>query len=282
MAEIYTVKKVLNNNVLIASHASDPEVVLIGKGIGFGKKNGETIQTDSVEKIFTLANENEQEQYKQLLFSVDEKFIGIMHDVISYIEEQFETEVNEHIHIALTDHIAFAIKRIQQGMDLRNPFLIETQTLYPKEYKVAEDIIEKINKNYYVELPEGEVGFVALHIHSALTDRQLSEINQHSRLITSLVKMIEDQLGIRIERNSVDYLRLVRHMRHTIDRVIDGEKVQEPEKLAQLLKHEYPLCYNVSWKLIKVMQRSLNKPVFEAEAVYLTMHLQRLSNKESK
>gem|GEM_PF-6122402 len=34
----FVVKKVLNNNVLIAEHSSFSEVVLIGNGIGFNKK----------------------------------------------------------------------------------------------------------------------------------------------------------------------------------------------------------------------------------------------------
>lgn len=272
----YRIKKILNNNVLIASRSSYPEVVLIGKGIGFGKKIGDEISAATAEKLFTLVKKEEQEQYKQLLFQVDEPFVAFMHDVISYIEEHFQTTLNEHIHIALTDHIAFSIKRIKQGLDLRNPFLIETQTLYPKEYEVAEQVVKKINDQFNLSMPVGEVGFIALHIHSALTDRKISDINVHSQLINQLVKMVEDQLEINIPRNSVDYLRLVRHLRHTIDRVVAGEQVAEPKKLAEMLKTEYPLCYNVSWKMIKVMQKTLNMRVFDAESVYLTLHLQRL------
>lgn len=61
----FKVKKVLNNNVLIAGHDTFQEVVLIGKGIGFGKKRGELISNETVEKIFVLKNEQEQEQYKK-------------------------------------------------------------------------------------------------------------------------------------------------------------------------------------------------------------------------
>ncbi|MDF2786936.1 MAG: transcriptional antiterminator, partial [Neobacillus sp.] len=35
------IDKVLNNNVLIAEHPSYEEVVLIGKGIGFNRKQGD-------------------------------------------------------------------------------------------------------------------------------------------------------------------------------------------------------------------------------------------------
>ena len=91
--------------------------------------------------------------------------------------------------------------------------------------------------------------------------------------------MIEQQLDVKINKESVDYMRLVRHIRYTIERVLREERVEEPEKIAKLLKEEYPLCYNLSWKLIKMMQQTLRKPVYDAEAVYLTMHLQRIQTK---
>ena len=130
-----------------------------------------------------------------------------------------------------------------------------------------------------MNLPEGEIGFIALHIHSAMMNKDLSEINQHSQLIARLTGMIEQQLEVNIDRDSIDYVRLVRHIRYTIERVLRGERVEEPEKIANLLKEEYPLCYNLSWKLIKMMQQTLKKPVYDAEAVYLTMHLQRIQSK---
>jgi transcriptional antiterminator len=112
-----------------------------------------------------------------------------------------------------------------------------------------------------------------------MVNKDLSEVNQHSQLVTHLVNLIEEQLDIKIDKESIDYMRLIRHLRFTIERVHDGEKVEEPEKITSLLKDEYPVCYNLSWKLMKVMQQTLKKTVFDAEAVYLTMHLQRLQKK---
>ena len=113
-----------------------------------------------------------------------------------------------------------------------------------------------------------------LSFHSILAHK-----TDHKVLIKRLIDMIEEQFSITVNKESVDYMRLVRHLRFTIERVKVGEKVEEPEKIANLLKQEYPICYNLSWKLIKVMQQTLRKPVFDAEAVYLTMHLQRLQKK---
>ncbi|HWO96223.1 MAG TPA: transcription antiterminator [Bacillus sp. (in: firmicutes)] len=275
----FVVKKALNNNVLIASNKEYDEVVLIGKGIGFGKKKGDEITSEAVEKLFLLKSEQEQEQYKQLLNHVDERFVGFMNDVISHIQQRVNAPLNEHIHVALTDHIYFAIKRIQQGMGLKNPFLLETKALYPDEYTIASEVVELMKDKMGIDLPKGEVGFIALHIHSALTAKHISEVNKHSQLVHTIIEMIEHTFKIEIDRDSIHYMRLIRHLHFAIERVKAGEKVEEPKKLALVLKEEYPLCYNLSWKIVKVMQQVLQLPVYEAEAVYLTMHLQRLVNK---
>jgi transcriptional antiterminator len=273
------INKVLNNNVLIARHPEYGEVVLIGKGIGFNRKPKEAIEDVQAEKLFVLRDEKEQKNYIKLLPYLEDDLQKVIISAIQLIKEKTSANLNEHIHVALTDHLMFTVSRLSQGMEIRNPFLVETKTLYPSEYELAREVLELFREKVSVELPEGEAGFIALHIHSALTNKEISEVNQHSRLVTDLVNMIEEQLDITIDKESVDYMRLVRHLRFAIERVKKQEKVEEPEKIASLLKEEYPLCYNLSWKLIKVMQQTLKQPVFDAEAVYLTMHLQRLQKK---
>ena len=273
------IEKVLNNNVIIAEHPSYEEVVLIGKGIGFNRKHGDFIENDQVEKFFVLKNEKEQQNYIKLLPFIDNEYLEVIISAINLIKEITNSHLNEHIHVALTDHLMFAMTRASQGMEINNPFLVETKALYRREYEVAAEVVEFIKNKTGIFLPVGEVGFIALHIHSAITNKKLSDVNQHSQLVARLVEMVEEQFKFEIDRESIDYMRLVRHLRFAIERVIRGEKVDEPEKIASLLKAEYPVCYNLSWKLIKVMQQTLKMEVFDAEAVYLTMHLQRLQKK---
>ncbi|WP_409296653.1 glucose PTS transporter transcription antiterminator GlcT [Peribacillus sp. SCS-26] len=273
---IIKVKKALNNNVLISEHPLYGEVVVIGKGIGFNKKKGEELEVSAAEKIFVLRNENEQENYKKLLSSIDESFLAVIIESIQLIKSRVSGDLNEHIHVGLTDHLALTINRIKEGIHISNPFLPETKTLYPFEFSIAEEVVELIERKTGISLPQAETGFITLHIHSAATNKNLAEINRHSQLIASLMEVIEEQLAITMDKESIDYIRLVRHLRFAIERVLQEEKVDEPENIASLLQREYPLCYNLAWKLIKIMQNTLKKPVFDAEAVYLTMHLQRL------
>ena len=275
----FIVEKVLNNNVVIANHPSYGEVVTIGKGLGFNRKKGEELSPDLAEKTFVLKNEKEQENYKKLLPEIDQDLQAAIIESTHLINNRVSGKMNEHIHVGLTDHLLFALHRVSQGMTIKNPFLKETMTLYPFEHEIAADVIELIREKTGIGLPEGEIGFITLHIHSAIANRKLSELNQHSQLIYELVGVIEEQLNIKVNKDSIDYTRLIRHLRFMIDRVLAGEKVEEPEKIALLLKEEYPLCYNTAWKLIKIMQQQLGKLVCDAEAVYLTMHIQRLQKK---
>ncbi|MNH74346.1 PtsGHI operon antiterminator [compost metagenome] len=275
------VAKVLNNNVIIARHPENGEVVVIGKGIGFNRKTGHYIPLQSVEKMFILKNAHEQEQYKQLVPQVDEKLIEAINEVILYISKRCNEPLNEHIHIALTDHISFAIKRAEQNIIIHNPFLFETKEIYPLEYELAEFAIRIINEKMGIDLGEDEIGFIALHIHSAMTNQDITEVKQHSQLISDLVTVIEQQLHINLTRNSLDYSRLLTHLRFAIERVRQGEKVSEPDKLEDLLKQEYPELYSLAWKLTKMMEQRLHKPVYQAEVSYLTMHLHRVAPKHS-
>ena len=50
-----TIKKVYNNNVILAfENSSKKEVILTGCGIGFGKKPNDTVDDSKIEKIIIL------------------------------------------------------------------------------------------------------------------------------------------------------------------------------------------------------------------------------------
>ncbi|MFB7139655.1 PRD domain-containing protein, partial [Gottfriedia sp. NPDC056225] len=190
MSVCYTIKKVLNNNVLIAKNPDHTEVVLLGKGIGFNKTRGDLISEGVVEKMFILTDEQKQKQYKSLINFMDEKLMGTLQQAIYLISERTGCTLNEQIHIGLTDHLIFAIKRIREGYNVDNPFLQETKAMYPEYFKIAQEVIDLINKEIDIILPIEEVGFVTLHIVSNLSMEVVSDVNKFSQIIKDLVLYI--------------------------------------------------------------------------------------------
>ncbi|WP_017726671.1 CAT RNA binding domain-containing protein, partial [Halalkalibacterium ligniniphilum] len=147
MHDPYIVVKILNNNVVVAQEQGKNEVILIGKGIGFGKKKGAHIDAEDVDKLFVLANEHQQEEYKRLLDEIDEELIALIEEAVTYIQTALKQRLDERIHVALTDHIGFAVRRMKQGIDIQNPFLLETEAMFPSEYALAKEVVSLMNNH---------------------------------------------------------------------------------------------------------------------------------------
>ena len=272
------IKKVLNNNALIAEHPAYDEVILLGKGIGFNKKAGESISNADAEKLFVLKNPEEQEQYLQMLKEIDENFIGVMNDAISFIEDKLGTTLNEHIHTSLTDHLHFALKRLKNGVEIKNPFRFEIELAYPREYAVAAELTEWLEKELSANIPEDEVGFITLHIHSAISKASIANLTKRTQIVSQLIAIAENSLKVTLDRSDINYSRFIRHLHFALDRIESGKYVENAEFLKDVLQKECALCYSIAWKMIKYMQKQLKKKIPEAESVYLTLHLQRLYN----
>lgn len=106
--------------------------------------------------MFVLKNETEQEQYMKLIPSIDNQTLEVVISAIEMIRSRADSPLNEHIHVALTDHVAFAINRIRKGLAVKNPFVAETKILYPREYEIACEVVDYINEATDVYLPEGK------------------------------------------------------------------------------------------------------------------------------
>ena len=273
----YLIKKVLNNNVLICDYCNE-EVIVIGKGLGFNQKAGKYIEPDKViEKVFTVQNKQEQDHYKMVLEHTDEEVLKVVIESVQLIMTHFDLSQNESFIVSLTDHIVFALKRYQQKQFIQNPFLSETKYSYPEAYKIAKRVVARINLQLNVDFPEDEVGFIALHIASQTNQIDIEQTQQVPKLIKTAVKIIEHDLQIKIPVQSIQYQRFVRHIHFLLQRVRNGERAHVELNFETLLKSQYPLCYNIAVKIVKMIQTQSSVEVYQAEIAYLTMHIQQLS-----
>lgn len=269
----YLVTKVLNNNVIICTKDMH-EYVLIAKGIGFNKKAGMTIHNNqSIEKVYVLDQKSQQEYYKSIIEYADDQLIQAVIDAVNIITSSELTIDNQQLVVSVTDHIIFAYKRLKQGQVINNPFVAETKQLYQTAYSIAEKVIYKLNHVLDVNFPEDEIGFIALHIASNTGTVSLEEIKSINQLINKSIFILEHDLKSDIDKNSVQYQRFIRHIQFLIKRLSSGENLQHNGAFEALLKEQYPLCYNIALKIMKMLQQELKVEIYEAEITYLTLHV---------
>jgi len=270
----YKVLKSLSNNVIV-SERDNNIYVLFGKGIGFGKKPGELIAKGSnIEQKFIKIDDSEKANYVEILKNVEGEILAVSEEIISLAEDILEEKLTSHIHVGLGDHISFAMKRMELGIDIVNPFLNEIQTLYPNEYSIAEKGTKLIKEKLKVSFPESEIGFITLHIHSARVNQEVSQSLKYTRIVKEVMEYIQDILGIKINQKSMEYARLVSHLRYALDR-IDNDKVLKNVML-ESVKITMSEEFEISKKVCEFISEKLSKEVCEDEVGYISMHIHRL------
>lgn len=117
------IEKVINNNIISAYEKSGAEVIVMGRGIGFKKKQGEVVPADQISKIFRIKSRTLTEQFKELLANMPLERVRISDEIISHAKDHLKLKLNQSIYVTLTDHINFAIERVSQGIEPQNALL---------------------------------------------------------------------------------------------------------------------------------------------------------------
>lgn len=120
--------KVINNNVISSEDDKGKEIIVMGKGIGFGKKAGEEIDETKIEKVFSLPDESTS-QFMQVVKDMPYEYIRTAELVIAYARETLGYHLSKNIYVTLTDHLGYAIERKQQGIVVANELSIPPEIL---------------------------------------------------------------------------------------------------------------------------------------------------------
>lgn len=272
---MFRVKKALNHNTVIAIGMEDNrEYLLIGKGIGFGKKVTERMEAPEGTTVYSLHEHTERGSAMDLVKDMDPVFLEIAQAVLKEGENVFE-KIDWSILFPMADHIAFAVKRIQNGEQISNPLTHDIQALFHMEYKVAECIRPILRERLQVEIDEHEVGYIALHIHSAIEDENVALSMQIARTVRECIEMVEEETGQKIDIQSLSYNRLMNHVRYMVARAIKGEKLKL--NMNDYMSVKFPASYRLAEEVCGHLEGYLRQKLDDAEVGYLAMHIERVA-----
>lgn len=273
------IKKILNNNTLLVNDKGTEKIV-IGVGIGFQKKVNDIVDKSKVEKIFVLEDKTEYEKFEELVKSFPQEYIDVAENIIHYAEQKLNTELNPHIYIALTDHMAFAFERLKKGIIVQNKLLEEIRSLYFEEFKVGIWAKEYIKNKLNIEIPDDEIGFIALHIHTAKNNyRDITVTMDIASIIKDMTKIIEASLNIKIDETSISYQRLKTHFHFALKRLFKKESFHGiDEELFEVIKTKYKKAYDIAKAIQKHVEQEYEYYIPEDELAYISLHIQRIIN----
>lgn len=272
----FTVQRTLSNNAVLAKTAKGNDVILLGKGLGFGRKEGDLLANPKYEKIFVVP-EGGEEQALHLIERVDPVVIQVTEEIIKLVKLKLGDVLHSRIYLGLADHINFALIRLSQGMEIRNPFISEIEAMYPEEFDIARQGAEMIAERLNVAIPHEEIGFIALHLHSARHNRHVSESLKHSEIISRVVQYLETEVGPLKACGGLNYTRLLSHLQSCIHRLTTKMTIDNP--IIEHLKEKFAASYRIARHVGDIIQKGLGIEVPDAEIGYLTIHLERIRSK---
>lgn len=275
---MYRIKKVLNHNTVIAiSEIEHHECLIMGKGIGFGKKVSERVETRPEDRVYSLKEYTERGDAREIVQSVAPEFLEIANEVLNEAEKIFG-RIDRNVLFPLADHIAFAVQRIQNHEQISNPLTEDIRVLFHMEYKAAEKIRPLLMTRMGIRIDDDEVGYVALHIHSAIDDEKVSQAMQMARAVRECISLVEQTVGKSIDVASLSYNRLMNHIRYMVARAMSGEKLKV--NMNDYMKIKFPEAFQMAESVCRKVGHSLGCEMEEVEIGYLAMHIERVASDE--
>lgn len=272
------IEKVINNNIISAYEKSGAEVIVMGRGIGFKKKQGEVVPADQISKISRIKSRTLTEQFKELLANMPLERVRISDEIISHAKDHLKLKLNQSIYVTLTDHINFAIERVSQGIEPQNALLWEIKRFYPQEFQLGIYALELIQDRLDILLPEDEAGFIALHFVNAEYGTDIRDAVKFPDQMQAIVDIVERDLGILLDESSLHYERFMTHIKFLIQRIYRKELLSsEDRELSLLMQRKYPREYQCSLKVAEYIMQATGSRLSEEEIMYLSVHIRRVS-----
>lgn len=271
---MYRIIKVLNNNgILVYDEKTGKEMILLGNGIGFGKRPMQQMEQLPGAKVYSLVTRKKQMSILQTVNGISPEFIEATGKIIDEAEKMFG-KVNRDILLPMADHIALAVKRAKEKRQIPNPFTPDIKVLFAREYAAALKGREVLRDMTGYVISDDEVGFITLHIHAGLAGEQVPVALDTTRIINEAMGMIEDEFGQKIPEDSLAGTRLMSHLYYMIARTRKGESTKAD--FNDFIFSNYPETGKVAEKICSYMEQELKMPVAKEEIGFLAIHIQRV------
>lgn len=253
------IEKVLNNNVVVALDENGAETVLMGRGLGFGRRAGDEAPPDKVEKRFTLHSDQLSDRFQQLMTSIPLPHFLMSERIINHAKIALGKELSDSIYVTLPDHISAAVNRYKEGIVLPNPLLWDIRQLYKDEFRVGLKANEIVKEETGVEFTDDEAAFIALHFVNAQLGGEIRDIYDMTYLLQAVFRIVYDEYGFRPDDESLNYYRFVTHLKFYARRIVSGEGYgDEDSDLLDVVRFKYPKAYACADKIRVYVQREKN------------------------
>ncbi len=270
--------KVLNSSVVLVSDGTQKEFIVLQKGVGYGRKPGEQVELSGDGRIYMMLSSTDHRQLAELLSAIPPVYLEITQEIVDYAEQTLSAKLNEHIYLALTDHLYFAVERQKQGLVITNRVFWELKTFYPTEYQIGLFALDVLEKRLGFRLSDEEAANVAFHVVNAQKDEGSQyDAMRAAKFIGNIVTLVTYTINWNPDKESIHYSRFISHMQFFAERFFTDRMLEaDDDFLYQQVEQGYPQAMSCAEKIRTFIVKEYDRGITNEEVVYLAIHIQRL------
>lgn len=278
------VVRALNNSAVLCVDADGTQVVLLGKGIGFGKHPGDGMTSTDADQVFVPSPTVPLQQLVSQLDGLPIEALDLAAEIVHtlsdlpVISEPQRQSVAQGLILALADHLSFAMERVRDGITLSYPLRWEVTQLYPKELELAHRALDLVKVRTSVTLPEDEAVAIAMHLVNAqFAGSEFNATSAMTARISQVLGVVSASLGVDLDTRSMDVARFVTHLRYLFVRISERRQISDTDDaVAASIRETAPDSYRIA-EHIRTTIALDGETISDNETAYLALHVARLS-----
>lgn len=275
--------KKLNNNFAICVDSEGKELIAVGKGIGFPKTPYEIEDLNLITRTFYDIDQ----KYLGLFSELPESVIHFTAKLVDIARNELKYELNPNLVLTMSDHINFCIERAKKDIYVQLPLIYEVEQTFPTEAKIGKYAVRQIERRFHVRLNQNEASGIAMNLVNArYNSKSKTDVTedlqmQYDEILEDTISIVEDEVGILIERNSFNFARYSSHLMYLLNRIASHQTLDSDNGIMyQSMREEFPEIAACVDLIDRYFRRKLKITLSKEEKLYLILHINRICTRE--
>ena len=197
----------------------------MGKGIGFPKTPYELEDLNLITRTFYDIDQ----KYLGLFDELPETVIHFTAKLVDIARNELKYELNPNLVVTMADHINFCIQRAKQDIYVQMPLIYEVEQTFPAEEKIGKYAVKQIERRFHVRLSQNEASGIAMNfVNARYNPKSRTDVTEdlqkkYDEILEDTISIVEDEIGILIERDSFNFARYSSHLMYLLNRIAEHQ-----------------------------------------------------------
>lgn len=213
----------------------------------------ENIDTSMLREAYenerTLEGNSEKLQQSSIGQILNEDILARVVNCIMGMNDARVMTLTENSYVGLVIHITIAVNRILKNETIQADAKWAERLEHDEEYLLAERIVEELEEEFEIEIPEIEVSYICLHIkgakHETIQWNGEKTVEMENRelqkLVNAMIDAFDEKAAFMLKQDDEFIQGLLAHLQPTLIRIMYDMQIANP--VLEEIKRDYSEVY---------------------------------------